>query len=41
MKKYIKENIKPLLIGFICAIIYRDTYTIIESIILKIALINS
>jgi inner membrane protein involved in colicin E2 resistance len=39
MKEYIKNNWTPLVVGFAVAMIYNVLLKLIESIILKIALI--
>jgi inner membrane protein involved in colicin E2 resistance len=39
MKEYIKNNWNPLVVGFAVAMIYNVLLKLIESIILKIALI--
>jgi hypothetical protein len=39
MKEYIKNNWTPLVVGFAVAMIYNVMLKLIESIILKIALI--
>lgn len=41
MKKYIKENLEPLLIGFVVAILTIYLVNTISDIVIKIALINS
>ena len=41
MKKYIFENIKPLMIGFIFAVIIVFLFQQIQDVIIKIALINA
>ena len=40
MKKYIKENLEPILIGFIIAILTIYFFNLVSDIIIKIALIN-
>jgi len=40
MKKYIKNNLTPLIVGFAVAMMYNVLLNLIESIILKIALIG-
>lgn len=40
MKKYIENNLTPLLIGLTIGLLYSITINFIENIILKIALIN-
>ena len=40
MKEYIKKNWNPLVLGFALAIIYNILLNLIESIILKIAMIS-
>lgn len=40
MKKYIKNNLEPLLIGFISAMLVIYFFDSINDIIIKIALIN-
>ena len=39
MKEYIKNNLTPLLIGVLIGILYGNITTLIEGIILKIAMI--
>ena len=41
MKEYIKNNWTPLVVGFAVAMIYNVLLKLIESIILKIALISA
>ena len=41
MKKYIKENLEPLFIGFVVAILTIYLVNTISDIVIKIALINS
>lgn len=41
MKEYIKKNWNPLVVGFAVAMMYNILLNLIESIILKIALINA
>ena len=40
MKKYIKENLEPLLIGFLIAILTIYFFNLVSDIIIKIALIT-
>ena len=39
MKKYIKFNLKPILLGFSVAVIFSILLNVIESIIMKIAIL--
>jgi len=39
MKKYIKEHWKPILIGYVMGITVMNTYQLIDSVVIKIALI--
>jgi hypothetical protein len=41
MNEYIKKNWTPLVVGFAVAMIYNVLLKLIESIILKIALISA
>ena len=41
MKKYIKENLEPLLIGFVIAILTIYFFNLISDTIIKIALIKN
>jgi hypothetical protein len=41
MKEYIKKNWTSLVVGFAVAMMFNNVLTIIESIILKIALISA
>lgn len=40
MKKYLKENLEPILIGFVIAIMTIYLFNTISDIIIKIALIK-
>lgn len=40
MKAYIKNNLQAILIGFSLGLLVSFTYTLIENIVIKIALIH-
>jgi hypothetical protein len=39
MKRYITANLTPVLIGFVAGLLYCVTLNVVESIIIKIAII--
>lgn len=41
MRKYIINNLQPLLIGFVTAMLFIYTFNTISDIIIKIAILNN